>query len=222
MSRTFLPTSVVALLLVASATVAGAATRFVAVAPTMLALEGSSNVSSWRCRRTSIDVQMTVAAPIEKINTVIDRIEDGNIAVWMSNPSEGRFPPPEFRMTIPIAAFRCGNPVMDRDMRRALAADRYPAIEFRFIELRGVIEHDIDRNVYEATISGELWMAGARREIELRVVARRVTRDRFRIQAEMPLRMSDFGVMPPTALFGMVKAHDELTVRFDLILQVQL
>src|SRR5712691_4772694 len=119
MSRTFLPTSVVALLLVASATVAGAATRFVAVAPTTLVLEGSSNVSSWRCRGTSVDVQTTVAAPIEKINAVIDRIEDGNVGVWMANPSEGKFPPPEYQMVIPIAAFRCGNPVMDRDMRHA-------------------------------------------------------------------------------------------------------
>jgi hypothetical protein len=29
--------------------------------------------------------------------------------------------------------------------------------------------------------------------------------------------MSDFNVEPPTALLGLIKADDELTVKFDLI-----
>ena len=51
------------------------------------------------------------------------------------------------------------------------------------------------------------------------VVAERVARDRFRLRARLPLRMTDFGVTPPTALFGMVKAKDDLVVTFDLYLQ---
>ncbi len=210
----------VALLSIATATAGGATTRLAAAPPTTLVLEGSSNVSRWRCQGTSVDARMTVAAPIEKINAVIDHIEDGNIGIWMSRPDEGRFPQPEFAMVIPIAAFRCGNAVMERDMRQALRAGRYPSIEFRFKELRGVIEHDIDRNEYGAVVAGELTMAGVRKEIELPVVAQRLGRDRFRIRAEMPLRMTDFGVKPPTALFGIVKAHDDLVVRFDLTMQV--
>ena len=210
----------VALLSIATAAAGGATTRLLAAPPTTLVLEGSSNVSRWRCQGTSIVASMTVAAPIEKINAVIDHVEDGNIAVWMSQPDEGRFPRPEFEMVIPIAGFHCGNAVMERDMRQALRAGRYPSIEFRFEELRGVIEHDIDRNEYGVTVAGELIMAGVRREIELPVIAQRVGRDRFRIRAAMPLRMTDFGVKPPTALFGIVKAHDDLVVRFDLTMQV--
>jgi hypothetical protein len=217
MARTLFIASFVALLCVNAGS---AATRFVAAAPTILVLQGSSNVSTWRCRGNTVDVQMSVAAPIEKINEVIDRIEDGNIAVWMSNPGEAKFPAPDFEMVIPIATFRCGNPVMESDLRHALRSERYPAIEFRFKELKGAIEHDIDRNVYQTTIAGELSMAGATREIELPVVAQRMRPDRFRIQAELPLRMSEFGITPPTALFGIVKARDELIVRFDLTLQV--
>lgn len=209
-----------ALLVAASANASDAVTHFTATAPTKIMLDGSSNVAPWQCRGTSVDVGMAVAAPIEKINAVIDHIEDGNIAVWMADPAGGRFPAPQFAMVVPIAAFRCGNAVMERDMRHALVADKFPSIEFRFTELRGAIEHDIDRNVYSATVMGELSMAGASKQIELRVVVERIGRDRFRIQAELPLRMTDFGVKPPTALFGMVKARDELTVRFDLVLQV--
>jgi hypothetical protein len=62
-------------------------------------------------------------------------------------------------------------------------------------------------------------LAGSSREVEVLVIAERLTRDRFRIRAELPLRMTDFGIQPPTALFGMVKAKDELLVRFDLTLK---
>ena len=187
----------------------------------LLVMQGSSNVTDWRCRGTSLDAQMEVAASIEKINAVIDRIEDGNIAVWMANPAEGRFPAPTFEMQIPISTLRCGNRGIERDMSRALKADQYPNIEFRFRELRGEIEHDLDRNVYQARIAGEIALAGSTRQVEILVTAQRVDRERFRLQASLPLRMTDFGIAPPTVLFGVVKVKNELYVRFDLMLQVK-
>jgi hypothetical protein len=190
-------------------------------APSMLVMEGSSNVTGWKCRGTTLAAEMSVAASIEKINAVIDRIEDGNIGVWMSNPHEGRFPQPKFAMQIPIATLKCGNRGIERDMSRALKADLHPVIEFRFIELLGPIDHDLDSNVYRARIAGEIVLAGTSRTVDVVVTAVRVDRERFRIQAEVPLRMTDFGITPPTVLLGVIKVKDELNVRFDLMLQVQ-
>lgn len=190
-------------------------------AESVLVMRGSSNVTDWRCRGTSLEAEMHVAAPIEKINAVIDRIEDGNIGVWMATPSAGRFPPPTFEMRIPIAALRCGSRGIERDMSRALKSDQYPTIDFRFTELLGYIEHDIDRNVYQTRIRGEISLAGTTRSMEIAVMAQRLDRECFRLQAELPLRMTDFGIVPPTVLLGVVKVRDDLNVRFDLILQVQ-
>jgi hypothetical protein len=33
--------------------------------------------------------------------------------------------------------------------------------------------------------------------------------------------MTDFGVTPPTALFGAVRARNSLTVHFDLVLEIR-
>jgi hypothetical protein len=195
------------------------ATTLIPAATSTLVLEGSSNVTDWRCSGSSLQGEMNVAAPLDKINAVIDRIEDGNIGVWMANPSEGRFAQPQFRMRIPVANFRCGNKVMERDMSQALKADRHPVIDFQFTELRGNVNHDLDSGNYQATIAGQLVLAGSTREVEVLVTAERLARDRFRIRAELPLRMTDFGIQPPTALFGMVKAKNELLVRFDLTLK---
>lgn len=84
---------------------------------------------------------------------------------------------------------------------------------------RGGIEHDIDTKTYEATIEGELSLAGTTRAIELRVEAQRVSRDLFRLRAVLPVKMTDFGIAPPKALFGMIRAANELDVQFNLLLQ---
>lgn len=206
-------------LVVAAPVFAADSTRLVPVSTSRLLLEGSSNVAPWRCSGATLDARVEVAAPLQKINAVIDRIEDGNIAVWMSNPAAGRFPQPSFQLRIPVNTLRCGNGRMERDMQRALRAELHPTIEFRFIRLIGGVTHDIDAGNYHATIAGQLSLAGETRNITLKVAAERLAHDRFRLQAVLPLRMTDFEITPPTALFGAIKAKNELTVRFDLDLR---
>lgn len=210
----------VSMLFLASTAMAAEATRLQAGAASAVALEGSSNVTDWRCRGTSMDAGMVVPTSLDHINEVIDRIEDGNIGVWMATPSRGSFDPPDFDLSVPVTTLRCGNRVMESDMRRALKADRHPAVQFSFRELRGGIQHDLDSGLYHANVAGDLTLAGVTRSIELTISAERVSRTAFRIRAVLPLRMTDFGITPPSALFGAIRARDALTVHFDLMLQV--
>ena len=199
-------------------TARGNATRLLPAAESRLVLEGSSNVASWRCSGTTLDGRMDIAAPIAQINAVIDRIEDGNVGAFMSNPAAGRFPEPTFTLRIPVSTLRCGNRAMERDLNHALQSSRFPDIEFRFTRLRSGVEHDIDSNSYRAAINGTLALAGSSRDIEVTITASRVSPTRFRVRADLPLRMTDFGVEPPSALFGMIHARDALRVHFDLLL----
>jgi hypothetical protein len=189
----------------------------IASSGSQVVLDGSSNVTDWRCSGSTLDARMEVDAPLAHINTIIDRIEDGDVAKL--DPNFASFPQPDFELQLPVTSLRCGNGRMERDMYNALRADKYPTIDFRFHKLVGGVEHDIDAKTYRATVAGELTLAGARRRIELPIEAVRIGRDRFRLRARLPLRMTDFRITPPTALFGMVKAKDELIVNFDLILQ---
>ena len=186
-----------------------------------LVLEGSSNVAPWRCKGTTIEGRMDVAAPLARINHLIDRIEDGNIVPLIANPASARFPQPTFHLRVPVTALRCGNAKMERDLYRALRGDAHPTIEFRFSELAGGINHDIDDGAYHARIAGVLSLAGASRRVSLDVTARRVAPDTFRLTARLPMKMTDFSIDPPTALFGAIKARDDLAVRFELVLQAR-
>lgn len=207
------------LLAIVSAPVVSArdVTELVPASQSRLVLQGWSNVAPWRCSGTTLGGRMAVAVPLQRINHLIDRIEDGNVA--RLDASTARFPQPEFQLKVPIDTLRCGNRQMERDMFRALRADAHPVIEFRFAQLIGGVNHDIDNATYKAKIAGVLMLAGTRRNVTLEIEATRVARDRFRFRARLPLRMTDFRITPPTALFGMVKAKDDLIVQFDLYLQ---
>jgi hypothetical protein len=192
-------------------------TQLVAGSASRLVLRGSSNVKDWRCSGVTLDGRMEIAAPLSQINNIIDRIEDGDVA--RLDPRAASFPQPTFKLRVPVQSLRCGNRQMERDMYRALRSEENPMIEFHFAELIGGVEHDIDGGQYRATIAGVLTLAGAQKEVFVPVVVERLARDRFRIRARLPLRMTDFRIKPPTALFGMVKASDDLDVQFDLVLQ---
>lgn len=184
-----------------------------------LVLEGSSNVAPWRCKGTTLEGRMDVATPLARINHLIDRIEDGNIVPLIANPATARFPQPAFRLRVPVTALRCGNAKMERDLVRSLRGDEFPSIDFRFTELVGSVNHDIDGRSYHAKIAGVLSLAGASRTIRLDVEAQRIAPNAFRLRARLPMKMTDFRITPPTALFGAIKARDDLAVRFDLVLQ---
>lgn len=208
------------ILALASVVHAAEATRLIAAATSAVVLEGSSNVTDWQCRGTSIDARVVIATSPDHINEVIDRIEGGNVHVWTSDLTQASLPEPEFDLTIPVASFRCGNRVMESDMRRALKANTHPAVRFSFREVRRGIRHDVATGLYHAVVVGDLTLAGVTRTIDLTVSAERLSRSAFRVRAFVPLRMTDFGITPPSALFGAIRARDSLTVQFELALEI--
>ncbi len=207
------------IVLLAAPAIAEEATILLASPASRLTLEGSSNVAPWRCKGTTLEGRMDVAAPLARINHLIDRIEDGNIIPLIADPASARFPQPAFRLRVPVNTLRCGNAKMERDMYDALRAEQHPSIEFRFTELIGGINHDIDAGSYHAKIAGVLTLAGESRTIRLDVDAQRVASDTFRLTARLPLKMTDYDITPPTALFGAIKARNDLAVRFELVLR---
>jgi hypothetical protein len=68
---------------------------------------------------------------------------------------------------------------------------------------------------------GELTLAGEQREIEMVVVAERLADGRFTLVGSRELKMTDFNITPPSALFGLIKAKDTVEVVFDLMIGEQ-
>jgi polyisoprenoid-binding protein YceI len=121
-------------------------------------------------------------------------------------------------LTVQVTTISTGNNGRDKDMYRALAADRHPTIYFVIQTVEtpsfplGVAEHtDI-----LLTVQGRLSIAGVERvkRFSGRV---RTKEGRLWVRGESRFRMSDFGIKPPQYLLFRVK--DEVGVGFDLLLE---
>lgn len=95
-------------------------------------------------------------------------------------------------------------PTMDNKMHDALKKEEYPTIDFRLLEVKS-----------GSMMVGLLNIAGVDKnvEIETKIFP---TGDHLNIQGEKKIVLQDFGIEPPTAMFGQIIVGDEVTVTFDL------
>jgi polyisoprenoid-binding protein YceI len=99
-----------------------------------------------------------------------------------------------------------------RMRREVLETAAYPDIRLEADDLSG---HEAEGNQYHLRIRGQLSVHGATGpvEVDARLLA---FRDGARVSGECPLRLSEYGIRPVTALAGAIKLKDQLRVAFDL------
>jgi polyisoprenoid-binding protein YceI len=104
---------------------------------------------------------------------------------------------------------------MNRDMYEALKASSHPEIGF-LLDGVEVVDSNPDGDEYNLRATGRLSLAGEERQVTLSVRGTNLPDGRLRATGAVDLLMSDFGITPPTALLGLVRARDQITVAFDL------
>jgi hypothetical protein len=162
-------------------------------------IEGRSNVNEFECQARQYIGEATLFNNEEPVS-LIQNTED---QVFLM-------------VEINVDSFDCGRSRMNRDLRNALKSDQFPDITFLFesAELLGVPEDG--EGSLEIEVSGKLTVAGETRDITFITKAYYLNDKQVRAVGNTTVRMSDFNVEPPTALMGMIRADEELTVHFDL------
>jgi polyisoprenoid-binding protein YceI len=118
------------------------------------------------------------------------------------------------RLLVPVDSIDCGSRRMNRDFHEAMEASEHPEIRFELTDARTVTgSDDGDRIAAEGTLT----IAGRSRIVEISATARSAAHGNYRVLGRKELRMTDFGIDPPTALAGLIRAHDRIVIRFDLL-----
>ncbi len=127
-------------------------------------------------------------------------------------------PPTSVRVhvAVPVYSFDCGPRQMNADFADALKADAHPAISFSLLHADWPSGAFSGGGWVSVSATGELELAGEARRIALTVQGQRLANGQVRIRGSHRLRMTDFGVEPPSRMLGLVRSHDEIVVRFDL------
>ncbi|WP_372650486.1 YceI family protein [Draconibacterium sp.] len=105
------------------------------------------------------------------------------------------------------------NKIMDNKAHKALDSDDHPKISFSADATVSATTNSLTKT------KGKLQIAGKEKEVELEFTVAEAKDDQFKVSGKIPVKMSDFGIDPPTAMMGTLKTGDEVFIHFDIVLQ---
>ncbi|MDH3648185.1 MAG: YceI family protein [Saprospiraceae bacterium] len=96
---------------------------------------------------------------------------------------------------------------MDKKIYLALKADDFPEVSYQSNHIDMTGENGMIRSI------GKVVIAGEEREISIDV---HKGSDPLSFTAEKDLKLSEFSIEPPTAMFGQIVCYDDISLSFEL------
>ena len=118
---------------------------------------------------------------------------------------------PALAVLVPIAGFHCNEDSLDGKLREALKSDRFPDIGF-LLESR----ERLPGKPLRMRVTGALTLAGQTGTVSFIAEIDSGPEGVFVARGSVPILMTSYDVEPPTAMLGLIKASDLVTVKFDL------
>lgn len=118
------------------------------------------------------------------------------------------------QVTVPAEKMDCGNGKMNDHMRNALKVTENPTITFN------LTTYDVTKNAdgISGTINGTLDLGGVKKPISLQATGANEG-GMLHVNGVYELKMTDYGLKPPTLMFGRIKVGETVKVGFDLLLK---
>lgn len=172
-------------------------------ADSRLWLEGSSNVKAWTCKATAMEALIAIDA------SLADSRDEATVARSLRGVD----------VIVPVRMLKCGDRHMEANMYSALKAPKPPAISYIIADFELTPSLSGDRLSVEAT--GKMSVAGAERSVSMTVKTEKLPDGTRRARGTVPIRMTDFGIVPPRSWFGMLRTADKVLIQFEIFVSPQ-
>ncbi|NJD11920.1 MAG: YceI family protein [Gemmatimonadetes bacterium] len=106
--------------------------------------------------------------------------------------------------------------IMDRLMQGALKSDVHAEIIYELVSASATPG---EGGKYAVATQGRVTVAGVTKDVAQTVTAERLGNGQLRFTGSQPLLMSEFGMKPPTAMFGALRTANRVVVNFELIVK---
>jgi polyisoprenoid-binding protein YceI len=181
-----------------AASAAAQETARIAVSPeSKLWIDGTSNLHAWTCRAERLDASIDLdAAAISQLATAAPKALK------------------RVQVKVPVKSLKCGHGAMDDNLYKALNADATPDISYILATFEAAPSDAKDS--FTLHTIGTLTVAGKENKISLDVEATRMPDGSVKAKGMVPIKMTDYGIKPPTAIFGRLKTGDEVKINFEL------
>lgn len=159
-----------------------------------LTIEGTSNLHDW-------------TADVEDVKGTFNiKVENGKIVDV-----------PNLAIKVDATSLKGsrGN-IMNSKINEALNSKKHPEITFRMNRVNSITENS---GSYRLSTSGILNVSGVNRNVTLNAVGRILPGGDIEFSGTTKLKMSDFNVSPPTAMFGALTTGDEITLNYKVVVK---
>lgn len=119
-------------------------------------------------------------------------------------------------ITVPVEQIDCDKNTMNRKLREAMQVKAYPEVMYTLASAKLQPLPDAT-DKFEIQTTGELIIAGTRKQIDMTVTGQRLSDGQIRFVGQKSFKLSDFNVDRPSAMLGTIKTGDEVTVYFDVL-----
>lgn len=164
-------------------------------------IEGSSNINTFKCISYKVHGEGILDSSIKA-------------APIVGSPFNVRL---KATFAITVKSMDCGNPMVNSDMYEALKCDNFTTLSYELKKVDLLDDLSKENGAFYANTVGMLTVAGSPREIKMKVKLTSLGNGKYKIEGNKEVLMTDFGVKPPTAIMGLLKARDRLTFYFDII-----
>lgn len=114
-------------------------------------------------------------------------------------------------ISVPSETLKSGKKGMDKNTYKALNTDDFKNITFKLNKVTKIESKDDNKNIVYAL--GDLTIAGNTNTISIDFEMETYS-NRIIISGEKRIKMTDFKVEPPSALFGTITTGDEICIKF--------
>lgn len=158
-----------------------------------LVIKGTSNVHDWQ-------------SSVEELQSAILLTgSDGSLAIT------------KCEITIPVKSIKSEKgAMMNKKTWKALNEEEYPQIKYTQSQFSAESQGS---SGFTAKSAGNLSIAGVTKPVELKLTGQLLEDKTIQVSGSKKLKMTDFGIDPPTALLGTMKTGDEITIEFNVILK---
>ncbi len=158
-----------------------------------LCVNGSTNINEFSCEVLGYDKTDTLT--ITKSKSDMEIVLSGGIS-------------------LNVKSFDCHNSIMTRDLRKTLKEKQFPMLHIRFLSLNKLPNLTTQPELITGLVAIEI--AGNSKRFEVNYQITRDAQKVIHLLGSRDINFSDFNLIPPRKLGGMIKTKDKLSVDFHL------
>ena len=174
-------------------------TQWVVADGSSFTIDGTSNLRNWSA--TSNQVQGTLAFSETFRQFAFPQLDEK--VTSLSFKLEGK-------------SLDGSNTGMNPTMHRALKVNAHPEITYELTEAKVT---EVNESSFYLETTGTLTVAGKAQDVAMVVMGQPQDGGQYTFTGKHDLKMTQFDIQPPTALFGQIEAGDDITVKFTLVVK---